>query len=771
MRSVFSILFFLIVLQVNAQTKYTVKGYVRDSISGEAMIGVYIKVQGLSNGSITNPYGFYSITLPEGNYNIAYTYVGYTQQVLNLRLTSNLTQNLTLKPRSYNLNEVEVIAEAGNRNVTSTETGTQRLNIKEIKALPVLFGEQDVLKTIQLLPGVKSAGEGTSGFYVRGGTTDQNLVLLDDAPVYNTSHLLGFFSVFNSDAIKDVKLIKGGTPAEYGGRLSSVVDIRMNDGNSKDYVVSGGIGLISSRLTVEGPIVKDKGSFIISGRRTYADLFLKLSKDSNQKRTSLYFYDFNLKANYRFGNKDQVFLSGYYGRDVFNFANRFGMNWGNAITTLRWNHLFSERLFLNSSLIFSNYNYVISIDGFNHQFQIGSGIRDFGIKEDLQYYLNPNNTWRFGLNSTYHIFYPGSLTATNDTSINSRIFPQKTTLENGIYISNEQKLGTSYVLNYGLRISHQALIGPGNFYKYDSDGDIVDSTILKNHSIAKNYFGIEPRFAITYIFNQKNSIKASYTRIYQYIHLLSNTTSGNPTDLWLPTSFNIKPQYSDQVSLGFFKNFNNNNFETSVEVYYKTMQNLIDYKTGADIILNPNVESQLLYGTGWAYGSEFFLKKKEGKLTGWISYTLSRTLRQFDEINKGNSFPAKQDIIHEVALVGIYQASKRWTLGATWVYNTGNAVTFPSGLYSINNTLTPYYTERNGYRMPDYHRFDISATNTKKLKGYRERSWNISIYNVYGRKNAYSIDFQPDPNDPRKTQAVRTSLFRFVPSVTYNFKF
>jgi hypothetical protein len=627
------------------------------------------------------------------------------------------------------------------------------------------------MKTIQLLPGIKSAGEGNTGFYVRGGTTDENLVLLDEAPVYNTSHLLGFFSIFNSDAIKDVTVIKGGIPAEYGGRLSSVVDIRMNDGNSKEYGVSGGIGLISSRLAVQGPIVKNKGSFIISGRRTYADLFLKLSNDSNQRRTSLYFYDLNMKVHYDLGPKDHVYLSGYLGRDVFNFAKRFGINWGNATATMRWNHLFSNKLFLNSSLIFSDYNYIIGIEAPNRQIQISSGIRDFNLKEDFQYYLNSENTIKFGLNSIYHTFFPGSLKAQNDTSLNSRILQGKTALENGLYLANEQKIGNSVVLNYGLRLSSFSILGPGTFYYYDSEGDIADSLVYKSHSIVKTYYGIEPRLSMTYILSQSNSIKASYTHIYQYLHLLSNTTSGNPTDLWLPSSQNNKPQYSDQWALGYFRNFANNNFESSVEVYYKTMQNLIDYKNGADIILNPNVESQLLYGKGLAYGAEFFLKKKEGKLTGWIGYTLSRTLRQFDQINDGKSYPAKQDRIHDVSLVGIYKISNTWTLAGTWVFYTGDAVTYPRGRYVIDGIETPYYTDRNGDRLPDYHRLDLSATNTKKKKGNRERSWNFSIYNAYARKNTYAINFRPDPNDPTKTQAVRLSLFSIIPSVTYNFKF
>ena len=771
MRYPFSIIFLIATLQMQAQVKFTLSGTVRDSLTGEALIGAYIYAPQQKVGCTTNAYGFYSLTLPAGNYDVRYEYLSYIIKNTNISLTSDVLNNVELKPKTISLKEVVVSGQSSNQNITSSEMSTQRLNIKEIKDLPVLFGEQDILKTIQLLPGIKSAGEGNSGFYVRGGTTDQNLVLLDEAPVYNTAHLLGFFSIFNSDAIKDVTVMKGGIPAEYGGRLSSVVDIRMNDGNTKEFGVSGGIGLISSRLTVQGPIVKNKGSFIISGRRTYADLFLKLSNDSNQRRTSLYFYDLNLKANYDLNPKNHIFFSSYLGRDVFNFANQFGINWGNKTATFRWNHLFSNQLFLNSSLVFSDYNYAITLEGANRSVQINSGIRDFLLKEDFQYFINPQNSVKFGFNSSYHQFFPGSLIATGDTSVNNRILQSKQALESGIYFSNEHSITPSIKLNYGMRLSVFSVLGPGTFYSYDSEGDKSDSVVSNGNSVIKTYYGWEPRLSLNYIINESNSVKASYTKIYQYVHLLSNTTSGNPTDLWLPTSNNIKPQYSNQWALGYFKNLDNNNYEASVEVYYKSMSNLIDYQKNADILLNPNVESQLVYGKGWAYGAEFFLKKKEGKFTGWISYTLSRTLRQFAEINHGNSYPAKQDRIHDISLVGIFHASERWTLASTWVFNTGDAVTFPSGIYTSFGRKAPYYTDRNGYRMPSYHRLDFSATNTKKFKGNRERSWNFSIYNVYARKNAYAINFQPDPNDPKKTQAVRLSLFSLIPSVTYNFKF
>lgn len=755
----------------NAQIKYTLSGTVKDSLTGEALIGAYILFPEAKISCATNAYGFFSITLPGGNYTATFTYLGYKPKTKTIPLISNIEEKIELQENTLLMEQVTIQAEAPNRNVTSSEMSVQKLDIRESRTIPVIFGEQNIMATMQLLPGVKSAGEGNSGFYVRGGTADQNLVLLDEAPVYNTSHLLGFFSVFNSDAIKDVKLYKGGIPAEYGGHLSSVIDIRMNDGNSKEYGVSGGIGLISSRLSVEGPIVKDKGSFMISARRTYADLFLKLSADTNQNRSTLYFYDINLKANYTLGKHDHIYASGYFGRDVFNYGGRFGIQWGNATSTLRWNHLFSSRLFLNSSLIFSNYNYVITLEGSNRQIDISSGIRDFNLKEDFQFYLNPKSTIKFGFNSTYHTFSPGTLKDKNDTSLNSLILQEKSALESGFYISREYTVGPALTLNYGARLSVFTVIGPGTFYTYDSEGDKIDSTVYRNHSVVKNYTGFEPRLSLTYVLDPENSIKASYTRIYQYLHLLSNSTSGNPTDLWLPTSNNIKPQRADQWVLGYFKNLGNNNYEASVEVYYKSMDNLIDYKSGADILLNPNVESQLLFGKGQAYGTEFFIKKKEGLITGWISYTLSRTFREFDGIDQGKKFPAKQDRIHDISVVAIYKLSQKWTLASTWVFNTGDAVTFPSGLYIVEGLRTPFYTERNGYRMPDYHRLDFSATYLKKTSNKREHSWNFSIYNIYARRNAYAINFRPDPVNASQMQAVRLSLFSIIPSVTYNFKF
>jgi hypothetical protein len=646
--------------------------------------------------------------------------------------------------------------------------GLQKLDTKEIKSIPVLFGEKDVLKTIQLLPGIKSAGEGNSGFNVRGGASDQNLILLDEATVYNASHLMGFFSVFNSDAIKDMSVYKGNEPAEYGGRLSSVVDIKMKNGNDKEYSVNGGIGLISSRLAVEGPIVKDKGSFIVSARRTYADLFLKLSKDTTLNQAKLYFYDINTKANYRINDKNRIFLSGYFGKDVLGLGNTFGINWGNITGTLRWNHLISDRLFSNTSLIFSNYDYKINIDS-GTEMNIISRIQDYCLKQDFQLYSRSNNTLKFGFSSVYHKIIPGAITASEYISMKS--LTNKYAWENSLYISHQYKLSGKISFEYGLRLNAFSLLGPGNFYSYNTEGYTTDTAVYSSGQFVKTYINIEPRATINYVIDPQNSVKASYARNVQNLHLLSNSTSGNPTDLWIPSSNNVKPEIADQVSLGYYRNFNDNNYEFSIETYYKSLQNQIDYKDGAELDFNENVESQILFGDGRAYGLELFLKKKYGKFNGWISYTLSRTERKFSEINSGNYFPAKQDRTHDISIVGIYELSKRWTLSATWVYNTGNAVTFPTGKYEIDGKTMFYYSDRNANRMPAYHRLDIGATWIKKKTDKFESSWTFSLYNAYGHDNPYTITFRDSESDPTKTEAVQTTLFKFIPSFTYNFKF
>ena len=755
-----------------AQSRFTVSGTVRDKKTGEVLIGASVSLLEIPRSGIaSNAYGFYSITAPAGHYSLLVSFSGYESDTLRLLLDHTIDLPVDLAVAGGQLTEVVVSAQKKNENVTRALMGVQKLTTREIQNIPVLFGEKDVLKTIQLLPGIQFAGDGNSGFYVRGGGADQNLILLDEATVYNPSHLLGFFSTFNSDAIKDITVYKGGMPAEYGGRLSSVVDIKMNDGNNKDYHFGGGIGLISTRLNAEGPIVRDRGSFSISGRRTYADLFLKLSPDSSVNDNSLYFYDLNMQANYRFDDKNRVYLSGYFGRDALGFANTFGIDYGNATGTARWNHVFNSRLFSNTSLIFSKYSYKIRINSANNDIGFTSNIRDVDLKEDLQYFLDAGNKLDFGFSSIHHTIAPGIISASASSSFNSLTLQNKYSLENALYVSHEWSPSDRWHLDYGLRASSFIVVGPGVFFSYDSAGNTKDSAQYGSGSIVTTYTNLEPRVSMSLQLDETSSLKLSYNRNTQVLHLLSNSTSSNPTDLWIPSSNFVKPEIADQESVGYFRNFHDDRYEFSVEAYYKSMQNQIDYKNGAELVANENVESQLLFGKGRAYGLELFLKKKTGKFTGWISYTMSRTELKIDGINQNNWYPAKQDRTHDVSLVGIYQAGPKWTFSATWVYYTGNAVTFPNGKYQVSALTAFYYTQRNAYRMPAYHRMDVAATLQGKKKKKFESSWTFSVYNLYGRENAYSIIFQDDPSDPSKTQAVQYALFRFVPSVTYNFKF
>ncbi|MDP4214572.1 MAG: TonB-dependent receptor [Bacteroidota bacterium] len=755
---------------LQAQT-FTVSGTIRDKRTGEVLIGASaILLEMPRSGMTSNSYGFYSLSARPGNYTLVVSFTGYRADTLKIVLDRDIRLPVGLIAGGTELQEVVISSIRRNDNVTRPLMGVQKLSTSDIRNVPVIFGEKDVLKTIQLLPGIQAAGDGNSGFFVRGGGADQNLILLDEATVYNPSHLLGFFSTFNSDAIKDITVYKGGMPAEYGGRLSSVVDIKMNDGNNKEDHFGGGIGLISTRLNAEGPIVKDKGSFSISGRRTYADLFLRLSPDSNINSNSLYFYDLNVKANYKLNERNRFYLSGYFGRDALSFGGAFGIDYGNATGTARWNHVFNSRLFSNTSFIYSDYSYKIKINSNNNDIDITSDIRDLDLKEDLQYYVNTGNKIDFGFNAIRHAISPGVITASATSSFNSLRIQDKYSLENAAYISHEWSPGKVH-LNYGLRLSAFYVFGPGNFYTYDAAGNAVDTAHYRSGQLVTSYFDPEPRFSMSYTLNDEASFKWAYDRNVQVLHLLSNSTSANPTDLWLPSSNIVRPGIADQVSIGYYRNFHDNQYEFSAETYYKAMKNQIDYKNGAQLIANENVESQLLFGKGRAYGLELFIKKKAGKLTGWISYTLSRTELQIDGVNEGKWYPARQDRTHDISIVGIYQANKKWTLSATWVYYTGNAVTFPSGKYRVNDQTAFYYTERNAYRMPAYHRMDVAATLLGKTKRRFGSSWTFSVYNLYGRENAYSIVFQDDPADSSKTQAIQYALFRFVPSVTYNFKF
>lgn len=766
-------LLILIVLpgSVFAQQNFTISGHVKCAETGEALIGSTIFVQELTTGTITNLYGFYSITLAEGNYQLRFSYMGYENENIKLNLKKNVTFDLELKPTSFEMEELVIVSEAADKNIQSSEMSVVKISPKSIKAIPVIFGEQDIIKTIQLLPGISAGTEGSSGFYVRGGGADQNLIILDEAPVYSASHLLGFFSVFNSDAVKDLKLYKGNAPAEYGGRLSSVLDIQMNDGNSKRFSTSGGIGLLSSRLTLEAPIVKDKGSFIVSGRRTYADVFLLFSKDPMKKNTKLFFYDLNAKSNYKINEKNRIFLSGYFGSDVFKFDDLFSTDWGNKTGTLRWNHVFGNKLFLNSSLIFSNYDYKIGYGLSEGMIEISSGIRDWNLKEDFQYFINPRNTLKFGFNSIYHTFRPGEINSNNDEMFNSTYISEKRAIESAAYLSHKVDISNNFKMTYGIRYSNYTSVGPDTVYSYNDEDEITDVKTFSKGEVVNSYGVFEPRITLNYIVNRQSSVKASYARNAQYLHLLSNSSASLPTDLWIGSSKIVKPQIADQIAVGYFRNLNDNMYETSIELYYKKLQNQIDYQNGAEIIMNKKVESQLVFGLGQAYGAELFIKKRTGMLTGWVGYTISKTERSIDDIDDGNWYRAKHDRTHDISIVAMYQVNDKWNVSASWVFNTGMAVTFPSGKYEVAGQTTPAYTNRNGYRMPDYHRMDVGATYTIKKRERIESSLNFSVYNIYGHRNPFSISFRENVNDPTKTEAVRLSLFQMIPSITYNFKF
>ena len=751
--------------------KFTLSGTIRDNFNGEDIYGATVRVTNLKNtGTNTNAYGFYSLTLESGSYKIEYRFSGFETQFIDIELNNNITKNIELKISSdiQQIEEVKVNAIKENNNITSPSMNVTRFDPKSIETIPVLLGEKDIMKTLQLTPGIKGAGEGNAGFFVRGGGTDQNLILLDEAPVYNASHLLGFFSVFNSDAIKDVSLYKSGIPAEYGGRASSVMDVKMRDGNSKKFGASGGIGIISSRLTIETPIVKEKGAIILSGRRSYADLFLKTQKDPNLKDTKLYFYDLNIKANYRISEKDRIFLSGYFGRDNFSLADQFGVNWGNATATLRWNHLFSKKLFSNTTLVYSDFDYAFNIGSGDDGFGISSSIQDWNLKQDFSYFLNSKNTIKFGVNGIYHTFKPGSLTGENE-SFNEFILPERYALELGAYIQNEMKIGSRFNIMYGLRYSGFNLMGSGTAYEFDNLGNKTNTLSYQSGESIQYYQGLEPRISMSYIISENNSIKLGYNKNYQYIHQLSNSTTSSPTDNWVPSSNNVKPQIADQIAMGYYQNLNKNMYRISGEIYYKLLANQIDYRNGAELILNEEVEGDLVYGSGRAYGFELQIEKKKGKLTGWISYTLSRSLRKFDQINNGKEYSARQDRIHDISIVTMYKINRSIALSASWIYYTGDAVTFPSGKYEIGQTIVPLYTERNGYRMPDYHRLDFGFTWYMKDRKKFKHNLNLSIYNLYARENPYTITFEEDPTDPSKTIAVQTTLFKLIPSITYNF--
>jgi len=759
-----------------SQNKYTLSGTITDAESGEDLAGAILSVQNTSYNTICNPYGFYSITIPEGDFSIEIQFVGYGKELIKVNLHSSQVINFTMKSVSYELENIEVRGSGADHNITSLGMGSLKINPKQIENIPVLFGERDLIKTFQLLPGVKQAGEGNAGFYVRGGGLDQNLILLDEAPVYNASHLLGFFSVFNSEAIRDAELLKGSIPAEYGGRASSVLDVRMKEGNMKDYQTTGNVGLISSNLSFEGPIKEDVSSFMVSARRTYADLFLNFAPDKDLREAQLYFYDLNLKTNFKLNEKNRLFISGYLGRDKFMMEDQFGFDWGSKTATIRLNHTINEKLFSNSSIIFSNYSYQIDMSGDNDVL-LGSVIQDFNLKQDFSWYLNAKNTLKFGANLIFHKIVPGEVEAAPGSVYNTLAVRPRRALETAVYVSNSQQVSERLKIYYGLRLASFSNVGPGDFYSFDSAGNLVNTRSYDEFKWVKTQGGLEPRLALNYQIGSHDAIKTSYNRIYQFIHLLSNSTSSTPTDVWLPSSDNVKPQISDQWSVGYFRNSHRNMMESSVELYYKNLQNQIDYRNGADLVFNSTVEAELVFGRGWAYGAEFLFRKNEGKLTGWLGYTWAKTMRQFDLINqvdqnsKGLSFPARQDRRHDFSIVAMYDLGRKLKFSGTWVYNTGNAVTFPNGKYEVDGRIIGYYTQRNGYRMPDYHRLDFGLTWIRKQTAKFESSWNFSVYNAYGRENAYFISFRQNKENPEQTEAVQISLFKIIPSVSYKFKF
>ena len=786
----FYLLFFTCVNSF-AQIKHTISGYVQESESGENLIGVSIYDKNTFKGTVTNQYGFYSLTLEEGNYEIIYSFIGLQSITKNVNLNEDTRINISLKSDAIITEEVIVTGEKLDKNVSSSKMSQVKIEVNNIKQLPVILGEVDVLKSAQLLPGITSNGEGSSGLYVRGGGPDQNLILLDEAVVYNASHLFGFFSVFNADAIKDINIIKGGMPAEYGGRLSSVLDISMKDGNNKKYQADGGIGLLSSRLTLQGPIQKEKSSFILSGRRTYIDVLSQPFLNREDPETGepnafagsgYYFYDLTTKINYRISDKDRLYLSGYFGRDVFSFANSdngfaIEIPWGNATGSLRWNHLFNDKLFMNTSVIFSDYRFEFNLAQSDFEFKIFSGINDWNTKVDFLYQPNQRHTIKFGTNYTYHIFTPGNATGrSGDVEFApDEIFRQYSN-EGALYFSDDFELSDEIKINAGIRYSSFQHRGDINILKY------IQNDLTFN---SDNYRNIEPRFSLRYKLNTTSSLKTSYTENYQYIHLASTSSVSLPTDLWVPSSTVIKPKFSRQYAIGFFKNLKDNMYETSLEAYYKEMTNLIEYREGflPEDNTNQSSDNSFTFGEGDSYGIELLLKKNQGKTTGWIGYTLSKTTRYFDEVNNGISFPAKYDRRHDLSITATHKLSKSWVLSGVFVYATGNAITLPTERYVIGGDVYTQFTSRNGYRMDPYHRMDIGATYTpsKKKKKFKS-TWNFSIYNVYSRKNPYFIYFalegleddgenQNIQNGNVEPKAYQVSIFPILPSVTWNFNF
>ena len=772
--------------------KYTISGYIKDKNTGEELISANVMVNDGKNGTSANNYGFYSLSLATGKYEITFSFIGYVEKKYNITLNSDQTLNVELESAAYMNKEVVVTGER-NKNVEDSRMSVMKIPIETAKTLPAFMGEVDIMKTIQLLPGIQAAGEGNSGFYVRGGGPDQNLIILDEATIYNASHLLGFFSVFNADAIKDMEIYKGGMPAQYGGRISSVLDLSMKNGNMKNFEFEGGMGTISSRITAQGPIKKDTASFLVSARRTYIDLLIKpfTKKTSLMRSSGYYFYDINLKLNYKFSEKDRLYLSAYYGEDVFSFkSNSAGFQmkipWGNGMASLRWNHLFSNKFFSNTTIVASDYKFQTSIkmnedSGFGTamNFTQDSGIRDYYLKQDFTLMPNPKHNIKFGLNYIYHIFSPNSVSAelagmSFETLTKNKQFAH----EAAIYAGDDFKINKNVTIYYGLRWSIFNQTGP--FTRYIKDEyflETIDSIKYNKGQNVATYQGLEPRLSMKINIDENSSIKASFMKNNQYIHLASLSASTLPTDLWVPCSDILKPQIGQQYAVGYFRNLNDNHYETSVEIYYKTMNNLIEYVDGAlpgDEVVKDNPDNYFVKGNGVSYGAEFFIKKTSGLLTGWIGYTFSKTDRTFPDINDGKIFPAKYDRRHDLSITATYTINEKWNASLIFVYATGNTTTLPIAQYMIDGELTSEYGQRNSFRLAPYHRLDISATYIHRQTKKWESSFNFSIYNVYNRKNPYFIYFTSEGNVEEgtfETKAKQVSLFPILPSVTWNFKF
>lgn len=779
-----------------SQDQFTISGYIKDASNGEALIGATVFVNEISNGTVSNVYGFYSITLPAGNYTIEYKYVGFSDSQQLVNLNKSIRLDLELSTGRKQLEEVVINGEAVDRNVSSIEMSVAKMDIKSIEKMPAFAGEVDIIKSIQFLPGVSTVGEGASGFNVRGGSVGQNLVLLDEAPVYQSSHLFGFFSVFNPDAVKDVKLYKGGIPAQYGGRLSSILDIRMKEGNSKEYDVSGGIGTVFSRLAIEGPIKKDKSSFIIAGRRSYGDLLAKAFTDVLDDGAGLYFYDLTAKTNFNINEKNTIFLSGYFGRDVFKLDEVQGFDWGNNTATFRWNHLYGNRLFSNYTLFYSNYNYGFQLgENAMDKFDWGSQIATYNFKPTYTWFINSNNEFTFGGEAILYNFEPANTVSVSEGETADISLEKRRALELSLYAGNDQRLNDRLSVQYGLRYSNFNYLG-GTVYHY---GDtipglkkrLVSTTKKDEWETIKSYGNFEPRVSLKYELSSTSSFKASYNRMNQYIHLISNTTASIPIDVWQPSNNNIQPQQGDQVALGYFKNLKENNYETSAEVYYKWTENQIEYIDGADIFINEFLESQLLSGIGRAYGLELYAKKNSGRLIGWVSYTLGKSELKVDGINfgsdrenrEGNWYPTRFDQRHNLKIASFYDLTDKISLSANFSYISGTPTTFPTDRITVAGYVIPYISnsERNNFRIPDYHRLDVSVTFKNIWRGKKDRAGEdhlvVSIYNLYARQNPFSIYFsqgtdRPTIDKPLTTSATQLSIIgTLIPAVSYNFKF